>query len=73
MKIVEALKIGFRRRLICWVLRRRQWKLAKAYNRVAANLLLSEHHELGEKIRELGDRQWEKVYADFVKVYANFE
>jgi len=66
MKILDAIKVGLKLRLICWVLRRRQWKLSQAYNRVAANLLLSENHELGEKIRELGDRQWEKVYEDFV-------
>lgn len=66
MTFIDAIKVGLRRRLICWVLRRRKWALAKAYNRVAANLLLTEDHVLGEKIRELGIRRWEEVYKDFV-------
>lgn len=49
--------------LVCWVLKRRQWKLAKAHNAVAASMLLTSDHATGEAVREAGDRLWADIYA----------
>ena len=49
----------------CVFLNYKKWKLARAYSKVAVNLLHSRNSlecELGEKIREKSDKLWAEIY-----------
>lgn len=49
----------------CIFLNHRKWKLARAYSKVAVNLLHSNNsvdRELGQAIREKSDQIWAEIY-----------
>jgi len=48
--------------LICCVLKRKKWKLARAHNKVACSMLFTDSHELGEAVRDAGDKLWAEIY-----------
>ena len=48
--------------LICCVFKRKKWKLARAYNKVACSMLNSENWEIGAKVRDEGDKLWAEIY-----------
>ena len=52
----------WRKVLICCVLNRKKWKLARAHNKVACSMLLTDNHELGEAVRDAGDKLWAEIY-----------
>lgn len=47
----------------CIFLNHSKWKLARAYSKVAVDLLFTEDHELGEKIKEKSDTLWAEIYS----------
>lgn len=54
----------WKRLLICRVLRRRAWKVARAYNVVGCDLLNGQATwEHGDDIRKLGERKWAELYG----------
>lgn len=60
MKTIPPL---YKRVFICCVLNRKKWKLARAYSKVAVDLLFTEEHEMSEKIREKSDKLWAEIYS----------
>lgn len=53
----------WKRWLICQVLRRRAWQVARAYNIVAVHAInVLGDHQLYEDMKRRGDRQWIAVY-----------
>ena len=48
--------------LLCCILNRSKWKLAVAYNKVAADMFLTERHELGRFVQIEGDKIWAEIY-----------
>jgi len=49
--------------LRCLLLRRKQWKLARAYNAVACDLMNHADWELGDNVRKHGETKWAIVYG----------
>ena len=47
--------------LTCCV-KRKKWNLARAHNKVACSMLLTDNHELGEAVRAAGDKLWAEIY-----------
>lgn len=48
--------------ITCRIFERRAWKIAHAYNIVGCDLLKYGNWELGDTIRQHGDRKWAKLY-----------
>lgn len=53
----------WRRLLTCWILRRRRWLLARAYNAVACEEMNRGDYGIGDKVRKRGERQWAILYG----------
>ena len=61
--VEEILSIPkWKRWLICHIFMRKEWKMAKAYNTVTVDALMSCNDDLCKIAKEAGDRKWRRVY-----------
>ena len=59
---IEAMP-AWRRRFTCWFLRRKHWKVARAYNVVATHECnVRGNYDLYDELRKRGEDEWRKVY-----------
>lgn len=54
---------AWKRWVVCTLLRRRAWKVARAYNVVACDLMNGDNWELGDNLRSRGDNKWAALYG----------
>lgn len=63
MKLEDIYNIPMHKRVWHCLFNYKKWRLAQAYNKVAASLLLSRDHELGEEVNKRANKLWLEIYA----------